>query len=184
MFRCHPSTLSVAVLVTAATFTCATAQAQNSKVVPVSATNAEGAFASEFPFKANAVRFQQVWNGPDVVTGAAVINSINFRRDGNTRAYAKIDIPQTTVSIGHTKVSPLTMTTTFSANITSTMTTLVNGKYAVPAQPAVSKPPAAFNIKYPTSTPYIYNPKNGHLIMELIAGSISNWPSWCTCWSP
>ena len=171
MFRLNPHAVSVVALAAAAAFICAPAQAQLTKVIPLSATSSEGAQASVFPFKGNAVRFQQLWNGPDVTAGVAVLTSINFRRDGNNTAYAKIDIPQLKVTIGHTSVSPLTMTTTFSTNITSTMTTVVNGKYTVPAQAGVSKPPAAFNIKFPTSTPYIYNPKNGHLIMEWIAGS-------------
>jgi hypothetical protein len=173
MSRFHPSTFSVAVLAATTGLTCAPAEAQNTKVVPASATSTEGATTSHLPFVYDRTRVQQVWNGPDVATGVAVINSINFRRDANLTpaAYPKKDIPQTTVSIGHTKVSPLTMTRTFSANITATMTTLVNGKHSLPAQPAVSKPPAAFNIKYPTSTPFLYNPQTGHLIMEWITGS-------------
>ncbi|MHC4854670.1 MAG: hypothetical protein ACYTF5_21920, partial [Planctomycetota bacterium] len=171
MFRFHPSTFRVAVVAATATLTCAPAEAQNTKVVPASATSTEAPSNSYFPFVYNNTRVQQVWNGPDVVAGVALINSINFRRDGSGGAFPKIDIPKIVVSIGHTSVSPLTMSTTFAANITSTMTTLVNGKYSLPAQPTVSSPPAAFNIKYPASKPFIYNRQTGHLIMEWIIGS-------------
>ncbi|MHC4078908.1 MAG: hypothetical protein ACYST0_10775, partial [Planctomycetota bacterium] len=171
MFHFHRTMFPVAVVAATAALTCAPAGAQNTKVVPASATSTEGPTSSYFPFTYNNTRVQQVWNGPDVVAGVALINSINFRRDGSGGAFLQINIAQATISVGHTNVSPLTMSTTFSANITSTMTTLVNGKYTVPAQPAVSTPPAAVNIKYPTSTPFIYNRQTGHLIMEWIIGS-------------
>jgi hypothetical protein len=173
MFRFHLSGLAVAAGVLAAAFPCATAQAQSSKVVPVSATTTEGDSSNYMPFVYDVSRTQQVWLGQAVATGAAVLNSINFRRDGNisTSAYAALTIPQHVVSIGHTSVSPSTMSMTYSANITSTMTTIYNGKYSIPALPAPTPPPAPFAIAYPLSTPYVYTTAKGNLLMEWIIGS-------------
>ncbi len=175
MFRLDPLALSVAALAAATAFTCVPALAQQTKVVPTSATSAWGGFSSHMPFTWDVSHIQQVWNGPDVAQGAAVLKSVNFRRDSAGRqvvAYPTIKIAKTTVSLGHTKVSPLTMSTTFTANITSTMTVLVNNtSYTLPAQAVPGKGISPFNVKYPISTPYIYNPANGHLIMDWVTGS-------------
>jgi len=171
MFRFHPTTLSVAALVAAATFTCAPTQAQTTKVVPASAATTEGDGSAIYPFVYNATRGQQVWAASAVANGAAVLNGVNFRRDGVNRAYPAINLTTHVVTIGHTSVSPTTMSTTFTANITSTMTNIVNGKYRIAALPAPTTPPAPFAIKYPLSTPFIYTTNKGNLIMEWTVGS-------------
>ncbi|MHC4896192.1 MAG: hypothetical protein ACYTGW_03700 [Planctomycetota bacterium] len=171
MFRLDRSTLTVAAMVTAATFMCATAQAQNSKVVPAIAATAEGNSSAYMPYTYDRGRTQQIWAAQAVAKGAAVLNSVNFRRDGNKSNYPAYSIAQHKVTIGHTSVSPATMSTTYTANITSTMTTVLNGAFSVAAQPAPTTPPAPFNYKYPLSTPFIYTAPKGNLIMEWVLGS-------------
>ena len=171
MFRFHPTTLSVAALVAAASFTCASTPAQTSKIVPASAATTEGNGSAIYPFVYNATRGQQVWAAQAVAKGAAVLNGVNFRRDGVNRNYAAVSLTTHVVTIGHTSVSPTTMSTTFTANITSTMTTIVNGKYSIAALPAPTTPPAPFAIKYPMSTPFVYTTAKGNLIMEWTTGS-------------
>ena len=171
MFRFHPTTLSVAVLVTAATFTCATAQAQSSKVVPAIAATTEGNNFNYMPFLYNVAHAQQIWQAQAVAKGAAVLKSIDFRRDGNRANYPALNIASHKVTIGHTSVSPATMSTTYTANVTSTMTTIHNGKYSIPALPAPTTPPAPFAIKYPLSTSFVYTTAKGNLIMEWLVGS-------------
>ncbi len=177
MFRFTPQALSVAALAAAVAFPCASALAQQAKVIPTSATNAWGGAASFYPFVHDVVHAQQVWNGPNVTSGVAVLKEVAFRRDNGRGAYSSIKLANHRMSLGHTSVSPLTMSRTFTANITSTMTVLVNTFtsttlfYTLPAQAAPGRNPSPFNIKYPISTPYLYNPKNGHLIMEWITGS-------------
>ena len=171
MFRFH-LTLSVAALAAAATFTCATAQAQTSKVVPAIAATTEGNSSSYMPYTYDVGRAQQVWLASAVAKGAAVLNSVNFRRDGLIKqTFPALNFASHKVSIGHTSVSPATMSTTYTANITSTMTIILNGKYSVASQPPPTTPPAPFNYKYPLSTPFIYTTAKGNLLMEWIIGS-------------
>ncbi len=169
MFHCHPSTLTAAVALIAATFPCTSSQAQTSKVVPASAATSEGSTNSFLPFYFDAGHAQQVWLGAAVATGAAVLNSVNFRWDGANAGYASYSISKHVVTIGHTSVSPATMSTTFTANVTTSMTTVLNGSFSV----AAAKPsiPAPFNINYPMSSPFIYATAKGNLLMEWIIGS-------------
>ncbi len=178
MFPFHPSslkpsTLAAAAALVAVALPCVPVQAQTSKVVPASAAASEGNSSNYLPFVYDVSRTQQVWASWAVASGVAVLNSVNFRRDSNnsTTSYPALNLSQHVVTIGHTSVSPATMSTTYSANITSTMTTIVNGKWSIAAQPVPSTPPAPFAIAYPMSTPFIYTTAKGNLLMEWIIGS-------------
>ncbi len=172
MFRIHLSSLAASVALMTSVFPCASAQAQSSKVVPPSATTTEGDSFNYMPFIYDISRTQQVWLGKAVANSAAVLSGINFRRDGSlTSSFSAVTLTSHVVSLGHTSVSPSTMSTTFSNNVTSTMTIIQSGQYSLPALPVPNPAPAPFAIKYPLSTPFIYTVAKGNLLMEWVTGS-------------
>ncbi|MCA8955624.1 MAG: hypothetical protein KDC87_06095 [Planctomycetes bacterium] len=147
----------------------ATGHAQN-KVVPPHLTSVEGSSFFDLPYVYNAGRYQQIWEGPAVCAGTALINQLSFRRDtDNKTAYAATTFPNTTVRLGFTPVTPAAMSTTFATNLAgATMTTILNGvSYSLPAQPALSSV-APFNVHYPTTTPFLFQRSQGNLMLEIV----------------
>jgi len=129
----------------------------NTKVIPLSRTNTEGSSGSAFPFAYTVGRTQQIWRGSALTQAVAILNGISYRRDGGGGAYAKVDYPSLTVSIGLTTVTPQTMSTTFSNNITAPLTAVINkAKYSIPAIPVPTTPPAPFDIHVNWNTGFVF----------------------------
>lgn len=145
----------------------AVGQAQ-AKVIPLSATTTEGSSSSAFPFAYSAGRTQQIWRGTALTSAVGILNGISYRRDGAiTTAFAKNDFTSVTIGIGLTTVTPQSMSTTFSSNLTSTLTTILNAaKYSLPANPAPTTPPAPFNVNVGWTTAFIFDARKGNLILE------------------
>ncbi len=162
----HSCLLASLLLATVALDGVATGQAQT-KVIPLSRTSTEGSSASAFPFAYTTGRTQQIWRGSALTQAVGILNGISYRRDGTGAARAKVDYPSLTVSIGLTTVAPQAMSATFSSNITSPLTAVINkAKYNLPANPAVTTPPAPFNIDVNWSTAFVFDARKGNVIVE------------------
>ena len=144
------------------------AAAQRTKVLPSSAASTGGNSGTPFPFGFGSGRVQQIWLGSAVTKSVAVINGFSYRLDENLRSpLAKRDLNNVTIKIGPTTVAPSKMANAFSANLTGTMTTVLNNKtFSAPAQPIPSNP-AKFNINVNLARPFIFVPaKNDNLVIE------------------
>jgi hypothetical protein len=72
------------------------------------------------------------------------------------------------MQFGATTVSPVTMTTTFASNITSAMTTVVNGAYNLPPLPALATSPSPFDVRFSWNTPVMFSSTTGdNLLMDV-----------------
>lgn len=137
------------------------------KVVPLSRTSTEGSSASAFPFAYTVGRTQQIWRGTALTSAVGILTGVSYRRDGAGGAFSKVDYPSLTVSIGPTTVTPESMSVTFSNNITSPLTAVINkAKYSLPAIPAPTTPPATFDISVNWSTSFVFDARKGNVILE------------------
>jgi hypothetical protein len=148
----------------------ATVQAQI-KVLPFHATSAEGNSACYYPFLYDASRSQVIWEGRAVSPIVAVVKSIHFRRDATNSNYPALSVANHVARIGHTTVTPAAMSTTYATNLTSAMTTIVNGKFSVVALPAPKPTPAPFAINYPLAAPFIFTTTKGNVILDWTTGT-------------
>jgi hypothetical protein len=146
----------------------APAVAQQTKVLPLSAANAEAPARSVTPFAFQFGRYQQVWHGASVEKASGVVARVSFRRDGTGPALTGIFYNQMTVTIGSTLVSPEHLLTEFKKNRAAKMTQVINGRWALPPQPTPSPLPAPFNIHFPMASPFLFDGSKGHLIMEWV----------------
>ncbi|MHC4078147.1 MAG: hypothetical protein ACYST0_06860 [Planctomycetota bacterium] len=139
------------------------------KVLPPSGVAYEGNTISSYPFQYSQCRMQQVIDGAYLAKQGALVFDFAFRRatSGTIGGYAikGVTFNNFTVQLGTTSKTPATLSTTFSANRTTAMTTVVNGTYKLPEQPKVNRP-AAFNIVFKLSRPWAYDPRNGNLLLE------------------
>ncbi len=136
------------------------------KVIPLSRTGTEGSSGSAFPFAYSTGRTQQIWRGTALTQTIGILNGISYRRDGTGQAFNKVDYSSLTISIGLTSVTPQGMSATFSNNITSTLTTIINGKYSLPANPVPTTPPAPFNVDVNWSTNFVFDARKGNVLLE------------------
>jgi len=147
----------------------ATAPAQ--KALPLYANVQDGNAQSYFPFVyVGGSRYQQVWDGSQLCTTSATLNSIAWRRDTqDNTAFQGRTVPTFDVSIGHAATTPSTLSTTFAANWGGGGPTLVfSGPLNLPAQSPV--PPfalATFNVGVPFNAPFNYTRAAGDLLIEM-----------------
>jgi len=129
----------------------------------------EGSRLSVYPFGYTTPRVHQVWDGGAITSSVGFIDGINFRGNApRTAAVPGRSYKNLQMQFGATTVSPVTMTTTFASNITSTMTTVVNGAYNLPPQPALATSPSPFNVRFSWNTPVMFSSMTGdNLLMDV-----------------
>lgn len=139
-------------------------------VVPGGFEATEAPSANSFPFTAGINRYQQVYlaSSFDNPTQPIQIDSIAFRQDAGESTTLSVSILDLEIRLSTTTVTPVTLSTTFAANIggdeflvhdgprtlTSSNTLLGNG----------TKP---FDIVIPLSSPFLYDPNNGNLLLDI-----------------
>ncbi len=148
--------------------------AQDTRVAPAGNTSEEGTTRSPYPFGYVHNRTQQVWASKAVTKSTALLYGISYRIDGRNRA----SVPgrtytNATVSLGKTSVAPNSMSPTFAKNITQPMTTVLNAaKLVLPAQPAPTTSPMAFNVNLSWTRPFIFLAGKDNLLLDMsLAGS-------------
>jgi len=152
--------------------TSAMAEAQlPTKVFPPYAVAYEGNTIASYPFQYNQCRMQQVIDRTHLARQGALIFGFAFRRatSGTIGGYAikGVTFTNLTVGLGHTSRTTATLSSTFTQNLTATMTTVLSGTYKAPEQPKVTAPaPAPFNILFTLSRPWAYNPQSGSLLLD------------------
>lgn len=165
---------SIACVASAIAILAVPASAQAAKVIPASATGADANDGSYFPFVyEGGSRTQHLVVGK-YIGASAVIQGFAYRRDGaNQNAFTARSVPNFTVTMGTTSVTPATMSTTFATNRTGTMTTVFSGTYnrpAVPVLPGVQP----FLITFKLATPFVFQGAQGNLLIEFSEAGQAN----------
>ena len=109
---------------------------------------------------------------PPGATGGSPASAIRcMRSDSSVHPYWTYT--NATVSIGKTSVAPNSMSPTFAKNITQPMTTVLNAtKLVLPAQPAPTTSPMAFNVNLSWTRPFIFLAGKDNLLLDMsLAGS-------------
>ena len=142
------------------------AVAQQTRVVPWSLVKTDGNTASAYPFGYTTGRTQQVIDGAALCSQTSVLMGLALRRDARgTNTYKARVVPSLKLSLGHTKVTPSTMSTTFASNRTGTMTVVFPAaSFNLPPLPPSN--PGTFSVKWSWKAPFIYMRSKGNLILE------------------
>ncbi len=117
------------------------------------------------------MRYQQIYDASQfsALSGAALITQIIFRPDASqfggacATTYANIQIDLSTTS-----ATPSTLSTTFASNVGADNTTVLSGALSISS--AFSGPaggPKLFDIVITLTTPFLYNPLAGNLLMDV-----------------
>ncbi len=140
--------------------------AQQTRVVPWGLEKTDGNTTSAFPFGYTAGRTQQVIDGAALCQHSALIMGMALRRDGRgTNSYKARVLPSLEITMGHTRVSPSTMSTAFAANRTGTMVTVFpRAKFNLPPLPPMN--PGIFAVKWSWAVPFTYTRFTGNLLIE------------------
>jgi len=149
--------------------------AAQSVVVPNSLAAAEGNSNNGFPFNIatfglSSQRYQQVYEASQFssISGAVLINQIAFRPDADVgNAFASV-LSSVQINLSTTSKTSSTMSTTFAANVGANDTVVKSGALALSssdtAGPGGSR---AFDIIISLTTPFLYDPGAGNLLMDV-----------------
>jgi hypothetical protein len=150
--------------------------AQQPRVVPFHQNFSEGNGYTQFPFVYDRFRFQVLLSGSSFCQTSASLTAVAFRRDAqiNEVEPGKL-VPQLDVFVGHSALTPSTMSTQFATNRSGSQTAVFSGSYnlptLLPAPPVGSGP---FLIQIPFGSPFAYQLASGDLLIELVGpGSAS-----------
>src|SRR5206468_2410783 len=100
--------------------------------------------------------------------GAPVqISQIAFRLDGATTSDVTMFFGGTTLTLSTTPVGPDGLSTDFSFNIGSNPVTVRTGAGSFGGSPPSPGSTAAFSSTFSFTTPYLYNPAQGNLLIDL-----------------
>ena len=140
--------------------------AQETRVIPWSLEKTDGNTTSAFPFGYTSGRTQQVIDGAALCQNSALLLGMALRRDGRgTNTYKARILPSLTIRLGHTKVSPSTMSTVFASNRTGPMVTVFpKAKFILPTLPPMN--PGIFAVQWSWAVPFAYNRTLGNLLVE------------------
>jgi hypothetical protein len=142
------------------------------KVIPPSAATKSGNKPARYPFTAapdSYFTFMHIIEGSFVAKKNASITSLAYRRStANSNAYIGRTIPWLNVIAGHARRLPLTMFRQQVGLNSTGLTTVMSGKYVLPAQKKVTGL-APFNIVFPFKSPFVYTRATGGLFFQLAA---------------
>jgi hypothetical protein len=139
------------------------------KVVPQTYATVDAPTDSPFPYVYDKTRVQHLIQGDRFCASSAVLFGFAYRYDA-VRGVALpqgFAIPNTTVTVGYSGSTAQGMATSFAANRQGTQTTVFQGTYNLPQQPA----PGAvtpFNITYKWTQPFIFVRSQGNLLLEFV----------------
>jgi hypothetical protein len=145
-------------------------------VSPGPEASTEGASNNGFPFNlANAgggssMRYQQVYTSADfsALTAPSLITAILFRPDAQTGAAFSSTLSNVTIDLSTTSATPSTLSSTFANNVGANNTVVHTGSLSLSS--AFTGPaggPKAFDIVINLSTPFLYDPAAGNLLLDV-----------------
>jgi hypothetical protein len=141
-------------------------------VVP-SLTTQEGNTNSGAPFSLginNSMRFQQVYAASAFVSlpGPHLITHLAFRPDGDFGYPTSFTIPDIQINLSTTSASPDGLSPVFQDNVGSDEIVVFSGSLSLST--AFTGPeggPKAFDLIIPLQTPFLYDPSDGNLLLDV-----------------
>jgi hypothetical protein len=139
-----------------------------SVVVPTSIANADSQFGSGFLRAAN-YRSQSVYGAVNFPSDIGlVITELRFRPDYFYGRAFTATISNIQINLSTTLRNPESLSSTFANNVGTDDTVVFSGSLTVSSQ-FIGPPtgPKEFDIVVPLTTPFLYNPAAGHLLLEV-----------------
>lgn len=144
-------------------------------VVPNSLAAIEGSSNNGFPFNLDAhgqssMRYQQVFDSAEfaALSGPALLTHIAFRPDSDTGDAFSSTLPNVQINFSTTSGSPDTLSSTFAANVGADDTVVFSGALTLSSADAAGPGNTrAFDIVISLTTPFLYNPALGDLLMDV-----------------
>ena len=144
-------------------------------VVPGAQASVEGNANNGFPFNigafsASSMRYQQGFAASQFssLSGPALITQIAFRPDANAGAFVST-LSSIQINLSTTTANPNALSSTFASNVGAD-DTVVFGAGALTLSSSFTGPvggPKNFDIIITLSTPFLYNPANGNLLLDV-----------------
>ena len=149
-------------------FCALTVVAQANVVVPNVLSNVEGEEANTFPFDSStAQRYQQVYAASQFGTGG-LITQVAFRPDGPLGHAFSLTISNIQFDLSTTLATPDGLSSTFASNVGLDDTMVFSGPLGLSSSftgPAGG--PKAFDIIINLTTPFLYFPSSGNLLLDV-----------------
>jgi hypothetical protein len=146
---------------------CATV-AQANVIVPNGLSGIEGGGNNNFPFDSiNPQRYQQVFAASEFGNGG-LITQIAFRPDGIVGKSFLLTIGNIQIDLSTTLAAPDGLNSTFATNVGADSTIAFSGSLTLSSSftgPAGG--PMAFDIIINLTTPFLYNPHSGNLLLDV-----------------
>jgi hypothetical protein len=149
-------------------------------VVPNSLAGVEGNSNNGFPFNIatfglSSQRYQQVYDASQfaaLAAGGELITQIAFRPDVTFGAVFSSTLPSIRIDLSTTSLSPDGLSATFASNVGADNTIVYGGASGAPLSlsSAFTGPvagPKDFDILINLTTPFLYNPANGNLLLDV-----------------
>lgn len=142
-------------------------------VVPNADAAVEGNTNNGFPFNITAFgltsqRYQQVFGAGDfgAIVGPHLITAITFRPDAGSGAAFSSTLPSIQINLSTTSAAVDLLSTTFAANVGGNDTVVYSG--ALPLSSSnIGGPPRNFDITITLTTPFLFNPAAGNLLLDV-----------------
>lgn len=138
-------------------------------VAPNAQATVEGNGSSDFLSANYSTRQQQVFGASQFssLAGPQYINQISFRPDANAGAFTS-NTPNIRISLSTTQSVPDGLSSIFSQNTGANNTLVYDGSILVTsANAAPAAEPNNFDINLNLQTPFLYDPSQGNLLLDL-----------------
>lgn len=143
-------------------------------IVPGNFASTEGDSNNGYPFNISAFsltsqRYQQVYNSSlfsSLPAGGVEITGMAFRIDVGTGASFSSTLPDIQIDLSTTATSANTLSSTFASNVGANDTVVV-GAGPLALSGTTGGTPNPFNIIINFTTPFIYDPSAGNLLMDV-----------------
>lgn len=146
--------------------------AAQSVIVPGALANVDGNTNNAFPFGVSGgMRWQEVFNS-NQFAGPIFIGRITFRPDAGAGFAFSQSLSSIRFSLSTTAFGPNSLSTTFANNLGADNTIVYNGPLTMnSANTAGPGNTRAFDVVVNLQTPFLYNPANGHLLLDVLNSS-------------
>ncbi len=142
-------------------------------VVPNALANVEGSANNGFPFNIGnfsvaTMRYQQVYSSTQfsVITGPTFITAISFRPDSGSGGSFSSNLSNIQINLSTTAASPAGLSTTFASNVGGDNALVYSGALSLSSS-FTGGSPKDFDILITLQTPFLYDPANGNLLMDV-----------------
>jgi hypothetical protein len=142
-------------------------------IVPGGLTSVEGNSNNGFPFNLGGFgltsqRYQQVYAASEFGSVPVLITGIAFRPDAQFGGAFSAILSNVQIDLSTTTAAPDSLSATFSNNIGADVTTVRSG--SLPLSSSFTGPaggPKDFDIVIPFTTPFLYDPTLGNLLLDV-----------------